>query len=106
MGTDAPTVTDLLSGITINGAFVISKETAPPETEVRLFAPPEYVAVIGAYEPTDGFQVEQTATPLTKFTEEQPVIGVPLNANEIVPEALDGETVAVSYKVVPYEAVE
>jgi hypothetical protein len=29
-------------------------------------------------------------------------MGVPLLANEIVPVALDGETVAVSYTVVPY----
>jgi hypothetical protein len=35
------------------------------------------------------------------FTEEHSVIGVPLLANEIVPVALDGETVAVSYTVVP-----
>ena len=63
--------------------------------------PPEYVAVIGEYVPTEGFQVEQTATPLTRFTEEHPVMGVPLLANEMVPEALDGETVAVSYKIVP-----
>ena len=68
--------------------------------------PSEYVAVIESLIPTDGFQVEQTATPLTRFTEEQPVIGVPLLANEIVPVALDGETVAVSYTVVPYVTAE
>jgi hypothetical protein len=57
---------------------------------------PEYVAVMGVFTPTDGFQVEQTATPLTRFTEEQPVMGVPLFENKTVPVAVLGVTVAVS----------
>jgi hypothetical protein len=54
------------------------------------------VAVIGPYVPTYGFHVEQTATPVDIATELQPVITVPLIANETVPVAFDGVTVAVS----------